>query len=156
MGARFVCPITGLAATGKARFLFNTGSGYVVSERALKEVPKVVEESAGNKEGTWIALNPPEEELEKLRAALPAPPEKKAKRKKDKRVEDGIAPLPGSTFLELGPPLSKKLKVQDLAPVNADKKIWNSLFSSKRDPNTPDQSDGYMTRGVACRGMKMG
>ena len=161
--ARFVCPITGVAATGKAHFIYNTATGYVVSERAMRELPKVVEESAGagSKDGRWVPLNPSEEELDKLRALLGPAPSKKSKKKKDRGVDgtgdDGAepalsAPLPGSLALELGPPLQKKAKVESLAPANADKKIWNSLFAGKRGK---DIGDGYMTRGTASRGMKM-
>ena len=158
-----MCPITGVAATGKAHFIYNTATGYVVSERAMRELPKVVEESAGagSKDGRWVPLNPSEEELDKLRALLGPAPSKKSKKKKDRGVDgtgdDGAepalsAPLPGSLALELGPPLQKKAKVESLAPANADKKIWNSLFAGKRDK---DIGDGYMTRGTASHGMKM-
>lgn len=43
----FCCPITGLELNGRFKFCAHRGTGLVVSEKAIKEVPKVVEELVG-------------------------------------------------------------------------------------------------------------
>lgn len=56
----FCCPISGVAFNGRYKFLVLRPSGHVVSEKAFKEVPAVVEELAGRKvsELETIPVNP--------------------------------------------------------------------------------------------------
>ncbi|KAK9845759.1 hypothetical protein WJX81_001680 [Elliptochloris bilobata] len=49
-GADWACPVTGLVLNGRYRFAVLRGTGLVVSEKALKEVPAAVEELVG---GAW-------------------------------------------------------------------------------------------------------
>lgn len=86
---RFSCPVTGLPMGGKGRFMAIRKSGHVFSERALKDVPSVVEELVG---GKWAAedllpLNPPAEELEKMREALLVKREAARATKRDKKKD---------------------------------------------------------------------
>lgn len=90
---RFSCPITGLPMGGKGRFVAIRSSGHVVSERALKEVPAVVEELVGCK---WSAedllvLNPAADELEGMREALLAKREAARAAKKEKKRDKAAA-----------------------------------------------------------------
>ncbi|KAL4440746.1 hypothetical protein ABPG77_000455 [Micractinium sp. CCAP 211/92] len=85
--ARFACPITGLPFNGKSRFVVLRRSGHVLSERALKEVPKVVEEMVG---GPWkpeelLQVNPTGEELQGMREALLLKRTAERAAKKDKK-----------------------------------------------------------------------
>ena len=101
---RFSCPITGQPMGGKGRCVAFLGrGGHVVSERALKEVPAVVEELVG---GKWtpedlLFLNPPAEEQQELRLALAAKRDaaraaKKEKKKGKAAVAAGAATASGS------------------------------------------------------------
>ena len=38
-GADFVCPVSGVALNGRYRFVVVRGTGHVISEKAIKEVP---------------------------------------------------------------------------------------------------------------------
>lgn len=99
--ADFCCSITGLEFNGRFKFLVHRATGHVVSEKAVKEVPAVVQELVGgHAAGTaassstgpslsvtedFIAVNPPSDQIEelkvKLAAKLAAEREKKAKKK---------------------------------------------------------------------------
>ncbi|KAL6768294.1 hypothetical protein ACKKBF_B38560 [Auxenochlorella protothecoides x Auxenochlorella symbiontica] len=168
--AHFVCPVTGLDFNGKARFLIHFKTGLVVSERGWKEVPKVVEELAASPctPESWIPVNPTGEEAAALVSALAARREAQRASKKEKRAV-GVAASNGGTgetaaepgSKRAGPPTAtlpaalapKKSKVSELAPANANKKIWNSIFTHAS--GLGPAADGYMLRGTASRGMKM-
>lgn len=101
-GARFACPISGQAFNGKYKFVIFRKSGHVLSERALKEVPAVVEEMVG---GKWEAsdllpVNPSGEELQQMREALllkrTAERAAKKEKKKDKAAAAAAAVGGGS------------------------------------------------------------
>ncbi|KAG0715351.1 Protein RTF2 [Chionoecetes opilio] len=68
------CPITGLEMNGHHRFSFVWTCGCVVSERALREVPTVTCHRCGvpYQEVDVVPLNPPEDELEGVKAAMNA------------------------------------------------------------------------------------
>ena len=79
--APFVCPATGLEMNGRAPFRVCRRTGLVVSARALREVPVVVQEmleeaAAGKKKkgaaggGDWVPLNGTVEEVAGLRERL--------------------------------------------------------------------------------------
>jgi hypothetical protein len=88
---RFQCPISGQEVNGRARFVIHRPTGWVISEKALKEVPAAAEEALG---GKWTAadlvpVNPTGEELDGLRVKLSdklaAEREKKAAKKAKKQ-----------------------------------------------------------------------
>ena len=95
----FQCPVSGQEMNGRARFMIHRPSGWVVSEKALKEVPAAAEEALG---GKWTAadlvpVNPTGEELEGLRVRLAeklaAEREKKALKKAKKQGAAVAGPL---------------------------------------------------------------
>eukprot|EP00887_Chlorella_sp_A99_P002780 scaffold6.g2780.t1 len=100
---RFSCPVTGAPMGGKGRFVAFRRGGMVVSERALKEVPAVVEEMAG---GKWAAedlvpLNPPAEELAQRREALlAARAAARAAKKERRRDKAGVAANGGAVHAD--------------------------------------------------------
>lgn len=55
-GARFACPITGQAMSGKSKFVVVRGSGHVLSERALKEVRLWAGGRAGGRLGRGLGV----------------------------------------------------------------------------------------------------
>ncbi|MPC07541.1 replication termination factor 2-like [Portunus trituberculatus] len=92
--AEHVCPVTGLEMNGRHRFSFVWTCGCVLSERALREVPTETCHRCGApfQEKDVVTLNPPEEELEAVKAAMnarraAAKAAKKAK-KEGKRAAD--------------------------------------------------------------------
>jgi hypothetical protein len=75
---RFACPVNGLPMSGKSKFFIiqgkGGGTGHVISERALKELPLVVKEVVG---GDWttedvLSVYPQGEDLEKRQEAVMA------------------------------------------------------------------------------------
>ncbi|KAL4457462.1 hypothetical protein ABPG75_012327 [Micractinium tetrahymenae] len=93
VAARFACPITGLPFNGKSRFVVLRRSGHVLSERALKEVPKVVEEMVG---GPWqpqdlLPVNPAGDELQGMREALLLKRTAERAAKKEKKKDKATA-----------------------------------------------------------------
>jgi hypothetical protein len=109
---RFACPITGQLFNGKGRFVLHRPSGYVVSERSVKEVPAVVEELVGCKYGAAdiIPINPTGEEAGKLREELLAARDvAKAARKDKKRLAsenggkaDSVSVTDGAAAIGIG------------------------------------------------------
>ena len=74
LSAEHVCPVSGLEMNGRHRFSFVWTCGCVVSERALREVPTVICHRCGApfKEEDVVTLNPPEDEVEGVKAAMNA------------------------------------------------------------------------------------
>jgi hypothetical protein len=161
-GGAFVCPVTGLAMNGRARFVAVRAAGgaapaVAVAERALREAPAAVEELAG---GRWAAdggatpLNPAGEELEAAaaRLALRRDAERAAKRTKKaaKAPADGAEKRAAAAAAEGAakrPRAPAADAVDALAPVGADKAIWNSLFRKADAPGAAATANDFMTRG---------
>jgi hypothetical protein len=157
---RFACPVNGLPMSGKSKFVIirKSGSsgreGYVVSERAVKELPLVVKEIVG---GDWtsedvLPVYPQGEELEKRQevvtarreAELAEKLEKKAAKAAAKGIKNGTngtnkrpaAANGGSGDCGAnggGGASNKRAKsaAEELMPSHADAKVWNSLFTNK-------------------------
>lgn len=97
---QFSCPVTGLTFNGKNNFVVIKrggmsvkGTGYVFSERALKDLPVVVEEIVG---GKWTPedvckLVSVGEELEERRKALAAERDQLKAEKKSKKASSSSA-----------------------------------------------------------------
>ena len=94
---RFACPVNGLPMSGKSKFVIikrqEGNLGYVVSERALKELPLVVKEIVG---GDWTAedvmpVYPQGEELEKRRDLVAARREAELAEKLEKKAAKAAA-----------------------------------------------------------------
>jgi hypothetical protein len=157
---KFACPVTGLPMNGRARFVLvrrnGTDPAYILSERAIKELPEVAREIVG---GEWGAndvmpLYPQAEELDRLATEMMArrqaefaakQAKKRAKAKNKRESNDGcgkdeVGPLLKASVKgkrELGVAEtersgSKKAKAVGGTvppPAHADAAIWNSLFT---------------------------
>ena len=94
---RFVCPVNGAPMSGKFKFVLvkkdGKGTGYVVSERAIKELPAIVKEIVG---GDWtrediIPIYPQGDELEQRQAAVTARREAELAAKLEKKAAKAAA-----------------------------------------------------------------
>jgi len=98
----FCCPVTGVQFNGRFRFLVHRRSGHVLAEKAVKEVPAVVEELVGGPWGPedWILVNPAGEQLEEMRVKLAAKlaAERAEKEKKARKKAAKGAAASGSTL----------------------------------------------------------
>jgi hypothetical protein len=164
-GSAFVCPVTGLAMNGRARFVAVRAAGgaapaVAVAERALREAPAAVEELAGGRweaDGGATPLNPAGEELEAAaaRLALRRDAERAAKRAKKatKAPADGAEKRAAVAAEGAAKPAAKRPRapaadaVDALAPAGADKAIWNSLFRKADAPGAAATANDFMTRG---------
>ncbi|EFJ45713.1 hypothetical protein VOLCADRAFT_63267, partial [Volvox carteri f. nagariensis] len=171
----FCCPVTGVAFNGRYKFVVLRPSGHVVSEKALKEVPAVVEELAGKKvsELEITPVNPTGEQLEQLRARIAARLAEKAGSKKDKKrsaaataavVLPNAAVNGGADARRSGsPPLAddaaaaaagtaavnKRLKI----PAGATKEVYASIFSSNKAGAA--EKETFCCRALSARGMNL-
>ncbi|KAL7750996.1 Replication termination factor 2 [Sorochytrium milnesiophthora] len=89
MTAQFICPVSGREMNGKSRFSYLWSCGCVFAEQAFRMVPSTVCMTCSrpfSASDDVIPLNPRPEELETLRALLPA--RKKASKKAKKLAAD--------------------------------------------------------------------
>ena len=151
-GGHFGCPVTELPLNGKYKFVVvvreegDNGQrrGYVVSRKALREMPVAVEESIG---GTWnkktglLNLYPEGEELDAMLDVVMEKQQKdvRKKAKKTKRMDGDV-----------GKAVKKSKGGSSVvpAPEGADPTVWASLFVSKKDADANGKNNDYMTRGV--------
>ncbi|GIL49086.1 hypothetical protein Vafri_5553 [Volvox africanus] len=173
----FCCPVTGVAFNGRYKFVVLRPSGHVVSEKALKEVPAVVEELAGKKvsELETVPVNPTGEQLEQLRARVAARLAEKGVSKKDKKrsaaaaaaalaapLDDGAAAGVANGHGNGGrrsasPPVddaaaaaaAKRLKI----PTGATKEVYSSIFSSSKSGAV--EKETFCCRALSARGMNL-
>lgn len=148
---RFGCPVTGLSLSGRYRFVAvkstEDGAWHVVSEKAVKELPIVVQAKIGSplpdKEDI-LPIYPQGDELDGLldtvmskhREELLEKAAKKAKKKKRQEEEESV---PNGT--------TKMRKTDASIPKGATPAVWKSLFVDKKN-KAPEGDAGYMTRGV--------
>ncbi|GFR53085.1 hypothetical protein Agub_g15795 [Astrephomene gubernaculifera] len=174
--SEFSCPVTGVAFNGRYKFVVLRPSGHVVSEKALKEVPAVVEELVGGKlkELETIPVNPNGEQLEQLRARVAARLAEKAAAKKDKKRSAAAAaalaaPANGTAIASrrsaspppanggaagatgAGAAAAKRLKV----PEGASKEVYASIFSSSRPGGAAAEKETFCCRALSARGMNL-
>lgn len=148
---RFGCPVTGLSLSGRYRFVAvkstEDGAWHVVSEKAVKELPVVVQAKIGSplpdKEDR-LPIYPQGDELDGLLDTVMSKHreellEKAAKKaKKDKRKKKCQEEVEGT---------SKMRKTDASIPEGATPAVWKSLFVDKKN-KAPEGDAGYMTRGV--------
>ncbi|CAD7695046.1 unnamed protein product, partial [Ostreobium quekettii] len=144
----FQCPVTGLGFTGKFGFSALRKTGHVVSQKALKEFPQVVEDLVGEK---WeaedvIPINGTEEEVDVLRERMIKRRQAAKGKKGRKRSRPGEDQQPQNN--SAGP---KKVKATDFTPANASKHVYASIFSSSR----PEDRETYMCRSTGARGVNL-
>ncbi|KAM7269792.1 hypothetical protein ACFE04_025289 [Oxalis oulophora] len=160
---RFQCPITGLEFNGKYGFLVLKGCGHVLSVKALKEVKMdglscLVCRQEFTEEDK-IVINGNEEEVEVLRERMEEEMKSKLKDKKPKKVKNGDNGGKMVSGTKRGVEVNgveenakahgKKFKVADLAPANADKELYASLFTSSKKKSNLRET--YM-----CRSLPLG
>ena len=134
---RFQCPITGLEFSGKSAFFVFRGCGHVLSLKALKEVKSSTCLVCHREflESDKMVLNGSAEEVKLLRERMDEERVKvrERKEKKEKKVEIVLSgtksKLPENGKQEGG---VKKFKALDIAPANATKEVYASIFTSSR------------------------
>lgn len=149
---RFQCPISGLEFNGKYKFVVLKGCGHVVSAKALKEVKTSAclvchrEFSDSDK----MVINGDKEEVAELRARMVEERGSKEKEKGSKEKEKGKRGRSGRDGVALGKEGGgKKFKVVDLAPANATKEVFASIFSSS-------SKKGSIRETFSCRSLPLG
>ncbi|PKA52563.1 hypothetical protein AXF42_Ash001543 [Apostasia shenzhenica] len=137
---RFQCPIAGLQFNGKYGFVAIKGCGHVLSVKSLKEVKSSAclvchkEFSEMDK----VVINGSPEEVAALRDRM----EEERGRLKEKKEKKPVSCLSGSKHasdekagsLENGMKngSGKRFKAIDIAPVNANKEVYASIFTSSK------------------------
>ncbi|MBA0728527.1 hypothetical protein Golax_001419 [Gossypium laxum] len=158
-GATFQCPITGLEFNGKYKFFALRNCGHVVSAKALKEVKSSACLVCHKEfvESDKMVINGSEEEMAALRERMEEEKSKLVKEKKKRGIDvvDGkkdCGKLEGNEKLENGKKLNnggvKKFRATDVAPANATKEVYASLFTSSK------KSDFKET--FTCRSLPLG
>ncbi|KAK4765232.1 hypothetical protein SAY86_026322 [Trapa natans] len=158
---QFQCPVTGLEFNGKYKFFALRGCGHVLSSKALKEVKSssclVCQQEF--KEADKVVINGTEEEVDALRERL-EDERLKIKEKKSKKVKNGeasdqvIGVKHKASTREDGNgradsnAAAKRFKVVDLAPANANKEVYASIFTSSKKS---ELKETYM-----CRSLPLG
>ncbi|XP_010545464.1 PREDICTED: protein RTF2 homolog [Tarenaya hassleriana] len=152
--AQFQCPVSGLELNGKYRFLALRGCGHVLSAKALKEVKSssCLVCHTDFTESDKIPINGSEEEVDVLRERMK---EEKAKKgasrksasKKGKNSENAMKRRHDNGAVGDGAAV-KKFRAGDMAPANATKEVYASIFTSSR------KSDFKET--YSCRSLPLG
>ncbi|KAK8937652.1 hypothetical protein KSP40_PGU003500 [Platanthera guangdongensis] len=153
---KFQCPISGLELNGKYGFVAIKGCGHVLSLKALKEVKSSaclvchMEFSDLDK----VVINGSPEEVAVLRERM----EEERGRLKEKKEEKCVSGLTGMKHgadekpekLENGRKdrNGKRFKAVDIAPVNATKEVYASIFTSSRK--------GDFKETYSCRSLPLG
>jgi len=170
--APFICPVTGMEANGKARFVVLKRCGTVVAEKAIKQFKESVVELLGYE---WepsevMPLNPSKEEVEAMRDVLVLErleaKAKKEKKRKEKSASsngaheavtvataankpNGVAP---GEEMDGGKNGGKRYKASEHVPTNATSKVYASIFTSSRKGVVKET---YMCRSTSARGMNL-
>eukprot|EP00210_Caulerpa_lentillifera_P005670 g5422.t1 len=150
---KFQCPLTGLEFNGCFQFSVHVPSGYVLSERAIKEAPQAVEELIGQKSNgeDWLPLNGSPELVKKLKDKMVS--KRKLKSKKRMRNNDSLQVEKRKVESDLSGTEKKKKKAgaEEYAPKKASKKVYASIFSA---PNS-EETETFLCRSVGARGMNL-
>lgn len=158
---RFGCPITGLSMSGRYRFVAVKSTvderWHILSEKAVKELPVVVQGKIGcalpDTKG-MLPIYPQGDELNDLldsvmskhREELVEKAAKKAKKEKKKRQREENDNN-GMNDKAAVDPHKKPASIQQNIPDGATPAVWKSLFVDKKN-KVPEGDAGYMTRGV--------
>ncbi|KAK9670032.1 hypothetical protein RND81_13G172100 [Saponaria officinalis] len=130
---RFQCPVTGLEFNGKCKFFALSKCGHVVSAKALKEIKSnsclvcytEFEDCYTDK----IVINGNDEEVAAMKVLVEQQLQStvsKSSKKKKKDVESKVDNGGGNA------PVAKRFKAVDVAPPNANKEVYASIFISSR------------------------
>ncbi|XP_020578466.1 protein RTF2 homolog [Phalaenopsis equestris] len=137
---RFQCPISGLEFNGKYGFVAIKGCGHVLSGKALKEV-KTSACLVCHKEFSEldkIVINGTLEEVALLRERMEEE-RGRSREKMEKNVgcslsgaKHGVGETAGSLECVGKDRSAKRFKAVDIAPVNATKEVYASIFTSSK------------------------
>ncbi|KAJ3689025.1 hypothetical protein LUZ61_018189 [Rhynchospora tenuis] len=142
---RFQCPISGLEFNGKYPFFALRGCGHVISAKALRELKSDAclvchkEYSELDK----IVINGSEDEVKVLRERMEEERGKVKEKKEKKRAGDEKGEV-----LENGKKESKRFRAVDIAPANATKEVYASIFTSSKK--------GDFKETYSCRSLPLG
>ncbi|KAK6156604.1 hypothetical protein DH2020_010852 [Rehmannia glutinosa] len=161
---KFQCPITGLEFNGKYKFFAIKSCGHVLSAKGFKEVKSSTCLICHKEfvESDKIVINGTEEEVTELWEKLKEEKLKvKDNGKKTKKLKngdvngEGVGRLTGTKHGIEGNGINgnakgstKKFKAADIAPANATKAVYASIFTSSR------KSDFKET--YSCRSLPLG
>lgn len=145
----FECPITGLEFNGKYGFFAIRKCGHVLSVKSVKEVRsegKCLVCGEMFEERDKIVINGSEEEVKVLREWMEDEDKGRVKVKKEKkkkveglkRSHDGGEKVGGE----------KRFRAIDIAPANATKEVYASIFTSSRK--------GELKETYSCRSLPLG
>ena len=148
---QFGCPVTQLPLNGKYKFVILMTEGkkrHVVSEKAIKDMKVVVEETVG---GPWtevLAVYPQGEELDAVIDAV-IDKRRQENEKKKKKKKRGIDEINGMELRRNGESNTdeevRQKKIKELMPAHANPEVWKSLFAS--NGKTENKKNDYMVRG---------
>lgn len=148
--SKFRCPVTGLEANGKVKFVVIKPSGYIFSDKAVRELKSIVEEMVGG--DGWddvLVLNPSGEEVQGKRQALLAAVKKKDKKRAKTDANNGDGDGMNNN--------NNKKKPKSVMPAGATPEVWNSLFKKDDDGKGTggknNHNDDFLNRGTGVRYM---
>ncbi|KAM3714331.1 hypothetical protein ACB098_01G326100 [Castanea mollissima] len=144
-GTRFECPITGLAFNGKYKFFALRNCRHVLSAKALKEkkTKKVKNGETGVNGEEGIGLEAPRLSGKKHGIDVKAVEKVSGKVEGNGKVVNGEVGVKG-----VGNGSVKRFKAVDLAPANATKEVYASIFTSSRKSNFKET--------YSCRSLPLG
>ncbi|KAL3840637.1 hypothetical protein ACJIZ3_025228 [Penstemon smallii] len=161
---KFQCPITGLEFNGNYKFFAIKGCGHVFSAKGFKEVKSSACLICHKEfvESDKIVINGSEEEVNELWEKLKEEAKVKDNGKKSKKVKNGDVVvgkdagrltgtkhgIEGNGVKNHSNGPSKKFKATDVAPANATKAVYASIFTSS---NKKDFKETY-----SCRSLPLG
>ncbi|KAH6827484.1 RTF2 RING-finger protein [Perilla frutescens var. hirtella] len=154
--AKFQCPITGLEFNGKYKFYALKSCGHVLSAKGFKEVKSSACLICHKEfvDSDKIVINGTEEEVKELWEKMLVEKKVKDSGQKSKKLKNGeeVGRLTGKKHgiaaQDNAKVSSKKFKAVDLAPANATKEIYASIFTSSKKK---DFKETY-----SCRSLPLG
>ncbi|XP_068648363.1 uncharacterized protein [Aristolochia californica] len=154
-GTRFHCPITGLEFNGKYKFLSLKGCGHVLSAKALKEVKSsaclVCHQEFSDLDK--MVINGDADEVAELRAKM-EDERGKLREKKEKKLKGSFDERMTLSSEKKGltdgakEVSAKRFKAEDMAPANATKAVYASIFTSSKKSNFKET--------FSCRSLPLG
>ena len=144
-----VCVCADLELNGKFRFSVHVKTGYVMSDRTLKEADKAVSEILGMEfvSEDWLPLNGSPEVVKILRDKMIAL-RTRSRSKKSKKRQPAAPQDPAANN---NTPKKKQRTVEAFAPEDASKRIYASIFSQ----DDGREGETFLCRSVAARGMNL-
>jgi len=153
----FECPVTGLEFNGKYGFFAIRKCGHVLSAKAFKEVKSeaCLVCHGGFEESDKIVINGSEEEVRVLRKRMEEERGRVNDKKKEKKVGNSLSGTKHSSDEKAGnlengrkEGVGKRFRAADMAPANATKEVYASIFTSSRKAEVKET--------FSCRSLPLG